>query len=201
MKNGGNFAYEQNGILVKGKPVIFEYGPHCRCPATCRNRMSQKGMKNRLEVFRSRETGWGVRSLVLIQAGTFICEFTGVVLTREQAEIFTMNGDNLVYPGHFRKDGQNGAIYLIYSDYQRPTFPSIPPLDFAMDVSRLRNVACYIRHSSSPNALVQPVLHNHNNLSFPHLMLFAMENIPPLREISLDYGVADKWTGKLPICN
>ncbi|PSS35639.1 Histone-lysine N-methyltransferase family member protein [Actinidia chinensis var. chinensis] len=36
---------------------------------------------------------------------------------------------------------------------------------------------------------------------FPHLMLFAMENIPPLRELSLDYGVADEWTGKLRICS
>ncbi|KAL3506256.1 hypothetical protein ACH5RR_031638 [Cinchona calisaya] len=202
MKNGGDFAYEQNGILVKGKPVIFECGPHCRCPATCRNRVSQKGVRNRLEVFRSRETGWGVRSLDLIQAGAFICEFTGVVLTREQAQIFTMNGDSLVYPSRFpERWAEWGDLSDIYSDYQRPAFPSIPPLDFAMDVSRLRNVACYISHSSSPNALVQPVLYDHNNLSFPHLMLFAMENIPPLREISLDYGVADEWTGKLPICN
>ncbi|KAL3506253.1 hypothetical protein ACH5RR_031635 [Cinchona calisaya] len=202
MKNGGNFAYEQNGILVKGKPVLFECGPHCHCPATCRNRVSQNGMRNRLEVFRSRETGWGVRSLDLIQAGAFICEFTGVVLTHKQAQIFTMNGDNLVYPGRFPgRWAEWGDLSNIHSDYQRPTFPLIPPLDFAMDVSRLRNVACYIRHSSSPNALVQPVLHDHNNLSFPHLMLFAMENIPPLREISLDYGVADKRTGKLLICN
>jgi euchromatic histone-lysine N-methyltransferase len=56
-------------------------------------------------------------------------------------------------------------------------------------------------HSSAPNVLVQFVLYDHNNLMFPHIMLFAMENIPPLRELSLDYGVADEWTGKLAICN
>ncbi|KAL3507471.1 hypothetical protein ACH5RR_032853 [Cinchona calisaya] len=202
MKNGGRFAYDQNGTLVKGKPVIFECGPHCRCPATCRNRLSQRGVRNRLEVFRSRETGWGVRSLDLIQAGAFICEFTGVVLTREQAQIFTMNGDSLVYPSRFAERwAEWGDLSDIFSDYQRPAFPSIPPLDFAIDVSRLRNVACYISHSSSPNVFVQHVLYDHNNVSFPHLMLFAMENIPPLREISLDYGVADEWTGKLPISN
>lgn len=202
MKNGGQFAYDQNGILVRGKPLIFECGPSCSCPPTCRNRVSQRGVRNRLEVFRSRETGWGVRSLDLIQAGSFICEFAGVVLTREQAQIFTMNGDSLVYPSRFAERWVEwGDLSEIFTDYVRPSYPSIPPLDFAMDVSRLRNVACYLSHSSSPNVFVQPVLYDHNNVSFPHLMLFAMENIPPLREISLDYGVDDEYTGKLSICN
>ncbi|XP_016446473.1 histone-lysine N-methyltransferase family member SUVH9 [Nicotiana tabacum] len=202
MRNGGQFAYDYNGILVRGKPLVFECGPHCQCPPTCRNRVSQKGLRHRFEVFRSRETGWGVRSLDLIQAGSFICEFTGVVLTREQAQIFTMNGDSLVYPSRFpERWAEWGDLSQIYPDYVRPAYPSIPPLDFAMDVSRMRNVACYMSHSSSPNVLVQPVLYDHNTVSFPHLMLFAMENIPPLREISIDYGVADEWTGKLAICN
>ncbi|KAL2508745.1 Histone-lysine N-methyltransferase family member SUVH9 [Forsythia ovata] len=201
-KNGGQFAYDLNGILVRGKQLIFECGPHCQCPPTCRNRVSQKGLSNRLEVFRSQETGWGVRSLDLIQAGSFICEFTGVVLTHEQAQIFTMNGDSLVYPSRFPdRWAEWGDLSQIFADYVRPAYPSIPPLDFAMDVSRMRNVACYMSHSSSPNVIVQLVLFDHNNISFPHLMLFAMENIPPMRELSLDYGIADEWTGKLSICN
>lgn len=202
MRNGGQFAYDYNGILLRGKPLVFECGPHCRCPPTCRNRVTQKGLRNRFEVFRSRETGWGVRSLDLIQAGSFICEYTGVVLTREQAQIFTMNGDSLVYPSRFPdRWAEWGDLSQIYPNYERPAYPSIPPLDFAMDVSRMRNVACYISHSSSPNALVQPVLYDHNHVAFPHMMLFAMENIPPLKEISIDYGVADEWTGKLAICD
>ncbi|CAN4091025.1 unnamed protein product [Withania somnifera] len=202
LRNGGQFAYDYNGILLRGKPLVFECGSHCRCPPTCRNRVSQKGLRNRFEVFRSRETGWGVRSLDLIQAGSFVCEFTGVVLTREQAQIFTMNGDSLVYPSRFPdRWAEWGDLSQIYPHYVRPAYPSIPPLDFAMDVSRMRNVACYISHSSSPNVLVQPVLYDHNHVSFPHLMLFAMENIPPLKEISIDYGVADEWTGKLSICD
>ncbi|KAJ1440356.1 hypothetical protein SESBI_01926 [Sesbania bispinosa] len=202
MKNGGEFPYSQNGILLRGKPIIFECGPFCGCPPHCRNRVTQKGLKNRLEVFRSRETGWGVRSLDLIQAGAFICEYTGVVLTREQAQILTMNGDTLIYPNRFTdRWAEWGDLSLIDSNYVRPSYPSIPPLDFSMDVSRMRNVACYISHSSTPNVLVQFVLYDHNNLMFPHLMLFAMENIPPMRELSLDYGVADELTGKLSICN
>ena len=101
MKNGGEFPYNLHGLLVKGKPLIFECSPFCSCPPNCRNRVAQKGLKYSLEVFRSTQTGWGVRSLDLIQAGSFICEYTGVAMTREQAQILTMNGDSLVYPSGF----------------------------------------------------------------------------------------------------
>ncbi|KAJ6318815.1 hypothetical protein OIU76_014214 [Salix suchowensis] len=113
-----------------------------------------------------------------------------------------MNGGGLVYPNRFSaKWAEWGDLSQIYPDYIRPSYPEIPPLDFAMDVSKMRNVACYLSHSLTPNVLVQFVLYDHNNLMFPRIMLFAMENIPPLRELSLDYGVADEWTGKLAICN
>nr|GME20190.1 histone-lysine N-methyltransferase family member SUVH9-like [Ipomoea batatas] len=201
IRNGGEFAYDHNGILLRGKPLVLECGPHCRCPATCRNRVSQKGVRKRFEVFRSRETGWGVRSLDLIQAGSFICEYAGIVLTKEQEEIFKMNGDSLIYPSRFSERwAEWGDLSQIYPEYVRPSYPSIPPLDFAMDVSRMRNLACYMSHSSSPNVLVQLVLYDHNYACFPRLMLFAMENIPPLQELSIDYGVADDL-GKLAICN
>ena len=44
---------------------------------------------------------------------------------------------------------------------------------------------------------VQFVLFDHYNASYPHLMIFAMENIPPLRELSINYGMVDEWVGKL----
>ncbi|CAJ1941934.1 unnamed protein product [Sphenostylis stenocarpa] len=202
MKNGGEFPYTLQGHLVKGKPLIFECGPFCSCPPHCRNRVTQKGLKYSLEVFRSLQTAWGVRSLDLIQAGTFICEFAGVVLTREQAQLFAMNGDLAIYPNRFSERwAEWGDLSQADPKYLRPSYPSIPPLDFSLDVSTMRNVACYMSHSSTPNVLVQFVLYDHNNLMFPHLMLFAMENIPPMRELSLDYGVADEVTGKLSICN
>ncbi|KAE8660089.1 AWPM-19-like family protein [Hibiscus syriacus] len=168
LKNGGDFAYDYNGFLLSGKPVIFECGNFCQCPPTCRNRVSQ----------------------------------LGVVLTSEQAQIFSMNGDTLIYPNRFSERWTEwGNLSQIFAEYVHPSYPSIAPLDFAMDVSRMRNVACYISHTSRPNVLVQYVLFDHNNLMFPHLMLFAMENIPPMIELGIDYGMADEWTGNLFICN
>ncbi|CAE6198978.1 unnamed protein product [Arabidopsis arenosa] len=202
-KNSGEFAYDYHGKLIRQKPLIHECGPACRCPPTCRNRVTQKGLRNRLEVFRSLETGWGVRSLDILHAGAFICEYAGVALTREQANILTMNGDTLVYPARFSSARWEawGDLSQVLADFERPSYPEIPPVDFAMDVSKMRNVACYISHSTDPNVIVQLVLHDHNSLMFPRVMLFAAENIPPMTELSLDYGVADDWTAKLAICN
>lgn len=202
-KNSGEFAYDYHGKLIRQKPLIHECGPACHCPPTCRNRVTQKGLKNRLEVFRSLETGWGVRSLDILHAGAFICEYAGVALTREQANILTMNGDTLVYPGRFSSARWEawGDLSQVLADYERPSYPQIPPVDFAMDVSKMRNVACYISHSTDPNVIVQLVLHDHSSLMFPRVMLFAAENIPPMTELSLDYGVVDDWTAKLAICN
>ncbi|XWS13941.1 hypothetical protein CRYUN_Cryun36dG0082000 [Craigia yunnanensis] len=52
MKNGGDFAYDHNGLLLRRKPEIFECGNFCQCPPTCQNRVSQHGLGNRLEIFR-----------------------------------------------------------------------------------------------------------------------------------------------------
>ncbi|THU65551.1 hypothetical protein C4D60_Mb05t04840 [Musa balbisiana] len=197
-KNGGEFAYDENGILLRGKPLIYECGPLCRCPPSCPNRVSQKGVKHQLEVFRSKETGWGVRSLDLILAGTFICEFSGIVLTQQQTEIFSANGHCLVHPGQFPERWKEwGDVSDILTDYVSPNFPSLPSLNFSIDVSTSRNVACYLSHSCCPNVFVQFVLFDHNNVSYPHVMVFAMENIPPLRELSIDYGIGDESVGKL----
>ena len=37
----------------------------------------QTGIKYRLELFRTENKGWGVRSWDRIPAGAFVCEFTG----------------------------------------------------------------------------------------------------------------------------
>ncbi|KAJ4778629.1 hypothetical protein LUZ62_062886 [Rhynchospora pubera] len=189
-KNGGEFAYDVNGTLLRGKPLVYECGPYCNCPATCPNRVSQKGLMHRLEVFRSTETGWGVRSLDLIRAGTFVCEFSGIVLTKQQSE--ANSGECLVCPNQLPARWHDWAdIFDVMPDYTAADFPPHPDINFSIDVSKARNVACYLSHSCSPNVFVQYVLFDHYNPAYPHLMVYAMENIPPMRELSIDYGIIE----------
>lgn len=198
-KNGGEFAYDKDGHLLRGKHVIFECGAACKCGPICKSRVTQKGLRHRLEVFRSEETSWGVKTLDLIEAGSFICEYAGIILSRQQAEIMSMNGDKMVHPCRFTKKWVSwGDLSLVEPDYVRPDYPSLPPLDFQIDVSEKRNVASYISHSKYPNVMVQYVFYDHNNLKFPRVMLFAMETISPSAELTLDYGFPMNRSGSLP---
>ncbi|KAG6520223.1 histone-lysine N-methyltransferase family member SUVH9-like [Zingiber officinale] len=189
-KNGGAMPYDPYGILLRGKPMIYECGPSCPCSGSCPNRVSQKGLRYKLEVFRSLSIGWGLRSLDVIRAGSFICEFSGDVLPSEEAPT---NSTYLVrtsqFPPNWAKWGNISEVFPKRS--LREIFDAVPGPRFAMDLSCARNVGCYLGHSTMPNAFVQPVLYDHNYQSHPHLMVFAMENIPPLRELSIDYGDQD----------
>lgn len=78
------FAYNSNGLLMRGKQLVFECGSNCHCPPSCRNHVAQNGIRYRMEVFQSKKSHWGVRSLDLIQASSFICEFAGTALTKSK---------------------------------------------------------------------------------------------------------------------
>ncbi|CAN6804210.1 unnamed protein product [Brassica oleracea] len=75
-----------NRILLYRRPMIYECSDLCACPADCKNRLTQSGLKLRLEVFKTKSCGWGLRSWEPIQAGTFICELVGTAKGRDEIE-------------------------------------------------------------------------------------------------------------------
>ncbi|XP_020164157.2 histone-lysine N-methyltransferase family member SUVH9-like [Aegilops tauschii subsp. strangulata] len=202
---GGGPAYSADGTLVRGRPVVYECGAGCGCPPrSCPNRVTQRGMMHRLEVFRSKETEWGVRTLDLIQPGAFLCEFTGDVLPADHPRIANANTnastgasmeewggivDPRKFPPRWREWGDAPAAVLPDDGEEPPRFTQCPAPGYVIDVSKRRNFAAYISHSGAPNAFVQLVVRGDEDESCPHLMVFAMETIPPMRELSIDYGV------------
>ncbi|XP_072466615.1 histone-lysine N-methyltransferase SETDB2 isoform X2 [Notamacropus eugenii] len=62
---------------------IFECSLLCKCdPRTCQNRVVQQGLQVRLQVFKTEKKGWGVRCLDDIDKGTFVCTYSGRLLSR-----------------------------------------------------------------------------------------------------------------------
>ncbi|KAL3609303.1 hypothetical protein D5086_000323 [Populus alba] len=128
-KNEGNFPYTANGVLVCRAPMIHECGPTCPCFPNCKNRASQTGLKARLEVFKTKDRGWGLRSWDSFRAGTFICEYAGEVI--EKVSQVGEEGDGYVFdtshvyesfkwnyePGLVEEDGSIEAI-------EEPNVPS-----------------------------------------------------------------------------
>ncbi|XP_076865592.1 histone-lysine N-methyltransferase SETDB1-A isoform X2 [Brachyhypopomus gauderio] len=63
---------------------VYECNPLCRCdPWMCSNRLVQHGLQLRLEVFMTQHKGWGVRCVDDLSKGTFVCLFTGKIVTDE----------------------------------------------------------------------------------------------------------------------
>jgi len=162
VKNGGKIPY-YDGAIVEIKPLVYECGPHCKCPPSCNMRVSQHGIKIKLEIFKTESRGWGVRSLESIPIGSFICEYAGELLEDKQAESLTGKDEYLFDLG----------------DEDDP---------FTINAAQKGNIGRFINHSCSPNLYAQDVLYDHEEIRIPHIMFFALDNIPPLQELSYDYN-------------
>ncbi|CDP08342.1 unnamed protein product [Coffea canephora] len=160
-RNGGGIPYNRNGAIVEAKPLVFECGPHCKCPPTCYNRVSQHGIKIQLEIFKTKSRGWGVRSLYSIPSGSFICEYAGELLEDKEAEL---------------RAGSD--------EY----FEAVEEGGYTIDAAKYGNIGRFINHSCSPNLYAQDVLYDHADKRVPHVMLFAADNIPPLQELTYHYN-------------
>ncbi|CAN0842651.1 Histone-lysine N-methyltransferase, H3 lysine-9 specific SUVH5 [Linum grandiflorum] len=170
-KNGGEIPFNNNGAIVEAKDLVYECGPSCKCPPSCYNRVSQKGISIQLEVFKTGSRGWGVRSMDSISSGSFICEYVGELVDDSEAERRT-NDEYLFDLGGSTDD-----------DDVKATMPS-----FTIDAAEYGNVGRFINHSCSPNLYAQNVLYDHGDQRIPHIMFFAAENIPPLQELSYHYN-------------
>ncbi|KAG6628419.1 histone-lysine N-methyltransferase, H3 lysine-9 specific SUVH1-like isoform X1 [Carya illinoinensis] len=194
-KNEGDFPYTSNGVLVGRKPLIHECGPTCPCFPNCKNRVSQSGLKVHLEVFKTTDRGWGLRSWDPIRTGTFICEYAGIVIDKgkgkqggEEVENDEYVFDTTRVYNSFKWNYEPALLEEESSNDSEEEYKIPSPL--IISAKNLGNVARFMNHSCSPNVFWQPVLYEHNNQSFLHIAFFAIRHIPPMTELTYDYGTA-----------
>ncbi|MCL7026970.1 hypothetical protein MKW94_011287 [Papaver nudicaule] len=194
VKNGGEIPFNHSGAIVEAKLLVYECGPLCKCPPSCYNRVSQHGIKFQLEIFKTTSRGWGVRSLNSIPSGSFICQYTGELLSEKEADQRTGNDEYLFDLGRSKSSSQSmgaGLSSVISPDLQSTSISCENVEDeegFTIDAFKYGSVGRFINHSCSPNLVAQRVLYDHDDVRMPHIMLFAAENIPPLRELTYDYN-------------
>ncbi|KAL3841121.1 hypothetical protein ACJIZ3_025712 [Penstemon smallii] len=176
-KNGGYLPYSSNGILMTNKSLIHECGLSCSCPPNCRNRMSQTGIKVRVEVFKTKNRGWGLRSWDPIRAGAFICEYAGDVIKALPGSV-----DNYIFDAT-RYYEPLEAVRENSNEFKKAPFPLV------ISAKNNGNVGRFMNHSCSPNVFWQPVLRESNNESYLHVGFFAIRHIPPMQELTYDYGM------------
>ncbi|KAL2544776.1 uncharacterized protein Fot_14009 [Forsythia ovata] len=181
-KNGGEIPYNRNGAIVEAKPLVYECGPSCKCPPSCYNRVSQRGIKFRLEIFKTEARGWGVRSLNSIPSGSFICEYAGELLEDKEAEQKIGNDEYLF------DIGQNYMDSSLKPEEPGNSIEVFQEAGYTIDAAQYGNIGRFINHSCSPNLYAQNVIYDHVDKRMPHVMFFAAENIPPLQELTYHYN-------------
>ncbi|KAJ0255685.1 Histone-lysine N-methyltransferase [Hirschfeldia incana] len=191
-KNGGDLPYLNGVMLVSRRPMVYECGPTCPCHASCKNKVIQTGLKFRLEVFKTANRGWGLRSLDPIRAGSFICEYAGEV--KEKGDlVMDQEDDEFVFDtsrvyNSFKWNYEPALVDEDPSDEIPEEFNLPSPL--LIDAKSFGNVARFMNHSCSPNVMWQPVICEGSGESVVHIAFFAIRHIPPMAELTYDYGVS-----------
>ncbi|XP_057580241.1 histone-lysine N-methyltransferase EHMT1 isoform X3 [Hippopotamus amphibius kiboko] len=157
-------------------PLLFECNHACSCWRTCRNRVVQNGLRTRLQLYRTQNMGWGVRSLQDIPLGTFVCEYVGELISDSEADV--REEDSYL----FDLDNKDGELYCI-------------------DARFYGNVSRFINHHCEPNLVPVRVFMSHQDLRFPRIAFFSTRLIEAGEQLGFDYG-ARFWDikGKLFGC-
>ncbi|KAH0689128.1 hypothetical protein KY289_016486 [Solanum tuberosum] len=53
-RNGGEIPLNTRDSIIRAQPFVYECGPSCKCPPSCKNRVSQHGPRYHLEESESR---------------------------------------------------------------------------------------------------------------------------------------------------
>jgi SET domain len=152
-------------ILVEVKPLVF------KCPPTWPDRVSQHGIEHRLQVFKTKDMGWGVRALEFIPSGNFVCEYVAELIPDEEAQqipndeyLFTIGNNNY---DEKLWEGLKCSIPAL----KREKISKYLEGDevFILDASEFGNFTRFINHRSMPNLFAQKLLHDHDNIKCPEL--------------------------------
>lgn len=165
------------------KPQMFQEYPivecniNCSCLPSCGNRVVQNGPIEGLIVkpCEDEPKGLGLFTSDFILKGTFICEYAGELLTRNQALLRSEENE---------AQGKMNYIFCL----NEHTYEGV--IQTFVDPSKFGNIGRYINHSCEPNSSIMPV---RCESAVPHLAIFACADIMPGDEITFSYSSGSNY--------
>ncbi|XP_053132898.1 histone-lysine N-methyltransferase EHMT1-like [Hemicordylus capensis] len=148
---------------------VYECHVLCWCAKSCPNRVVQKGLRIQLQLYKTLEKGWGIRTVQDLPRGTFICQYFGELLP--DTEIEQREEDTY----HYVMETEDGQYY--YLDGR-----------FYSGVGRFMNHAC------EPNVIPLRVCVGHE---IPGIAFFTHRAIQAGEELGFNYG-SSYWEVKGP---
>ncbi|MED6223278.1 hypothetical protein PIB30_072465 [Stylosanthes scabra] len=172
-------AEECKGHLVR--KFIKECWRKCGCDMQCGNRVVQRGISCKLQVFFTWEgKGWGVRTLEDLPKGCFVCEYVGEILTNTELYervLQSSNKDRHTYP--VTLDADWGSEKVLNDEEA-----------LCLDATYNGNIARFINHRCSDANLIDiPVEVEVPDRHYYHIALFTNRKVKAYEELTWDYGI------------
>ncbi|TYH29058.1 hypothetical protein ES288_A02G194200v1 [Gossypium darwinii] len=174
----GRFPYDDKGrIILEEGYLVYECNRKCSCNIACPNRVLQKGVRVKLEVFKTENKGWGVRAGEPILSGTFVCEYVGEIFGEQEAN------------NRLTRYGRDGCNYMFNIGSQINDMSRLieGQARYFIDASKYGNVSRFINHSCSPNLVNHQVLVDRMDCHRAHIGLYASQDISVGEELTFDY--------------
>ena len=149
---------------------IYECNGRCRCGPCCTNRVVQRGLQHRMQVFKTKDRGWGLRSLDDIPKGTFVCTYIGHVYSEEVGnELGTRDGDeyqaelDYIEVMEHRKEGYESDVVCSSEEDSDPMSDSVS----AYSVQSVGSTRLRLRRSSSHGSMLVDSLSSEDDVGSP----------------------------------
>ncbi|KAM7257480.1 hypothetical protein ACFE04_013221 [Oxalis oulophora] len=163
------------------RKLIKECWKKCACFKKCLNRVVQRGITHKLQVFYTPNgKGWGLRTLEKIAKGAFVCEFVGEILTVK--ELFERKSGNT--------DTEKHSFPVLLDAFWVSSGVSKDEEALCLDATCYGNIARFINHRCLDANLIEiPVEVETPDRHYYHLAFFATREIDALEELTWDYGI------------
>ncbi|WWC68521.1 uncharacterized protein I206_102450 [Kwoniella pini CBS 10737] len=208
------FAYDKHGRIKETSVSVWECGKHCGCPPDCQNRVIQRGRgkDTKIELFKTRWKGWGVRARAPIEAGTFLGIYAGELITEEESEergklyaqigrtyLFDCDGWQISHPPEGLEQVDHRLAQLAELAAERARLvateaddPSWVYSAYSVDAFHY-GFTRYFNHSCDPNLAITQAYVKDFHPERPILVIFARRAINRNEELCISYkGLPDE---------
>ncbi|KAL1916965.1 uncharacterized protein VTP21DRAFT_5162 [Calcarisporiella thermophila] len=177
--NHDRIPYDENGrVIINPGYAIYECNVNCSCGPKCPYRVVQHGIRHPMEIFKTPNIGWGVRTTRALKMGEFIAEYIGEVVTDEEGEkrgrLYDATGQTYL----FDLDFFQGERYVNGQEV-------LP--EFTIDAYRCGNVSHFFNHSCDPNLAIYTVLIDSRHFGLHRIAFFTRRPVREYEELTFDY--------------
>ncbi|KAF8585563.1 SET domain-containing protein [Ramaria rubella] len=165
------FAYTADRLFTFSESImsyVIECNKNCLCDARCRSRVAQQPRDFPIEVFRTERCGWGVRAIDPLPRGRVLGVYTGELLSREAAKMFSVKRASYLFDLDFMDTGPHDG--------------------YSVDAYTCGNWTRFVNHSCNPVCALYPVIWDSvPSMHQPKLAFVAKTDIPARTELTIDY--------------